>query len=223
MPVADGWVRVLAVTPRQLRAFAALLTGTEPAPRRADARGGGSSWGLGAALGALAGHGMTLANVILGAASRLPVRIDGLAAAQTALGTLRAVATGALSGRPRDEVVAHGLRLGLPIAPVHRPEEFVAAEQTRARGFFRRTGFPHLGDAPVAPFPCNLSATPPGRAGRRRRPARTTATSRPHPSPRHAATPIATPRCRGCASSRSASVPSCPSCAACCATSAPRS
>jgi crotonobetainyl-CoA:carnitine CoA-transferase CaiB-like acyl-CoA transferase len=160
VPVADGWVRVLAVTPRQLRAFTALLAGFEPPERRAGTSGGGSSWVSGPALGALAGRGAAFANAILAAVARLPVRIDGRGAAEAALATLRAVATRALAGRPRDQVLAHGLRLGLPIAPVHRPEEFVAAEQTRVRGFFRRTGFPHLGDAPVAPFPCNLSATP---------------------------------------------------------------
>jgi crotonobetainyl-CoA:carnitine CoA-transferase CaiB-like acyl-CoA transferase len=103
---------------------------------------------------------MALANLVLGTVSRLSPQANGLVAAQAGLATLRMVAGRALSGRPRDQVVAHGLRLGLPIAPVHRPEEFVAAEQTRVRGFFRRTGFPLLGDAPVAPFPCNLAATP---------------------------------------------------------------
>ena len=62
------------------------------------------------------------------------------------------------------------------MAPVNTPDEFVAEEQTRVRGYFRRTGFPHLGDAPFAPAPFNLSATPAvlrragagARSGRRR-------------------------------------------------------
>src|SRR5207247_1524806 len=47
-----------------------------------------------------------------------------------------------------------------PITPVNTPEEFVAEEQTRVRGYFRKTGFPHLGDAPFAPAPFNFSRTP---------------------------------------------------------------
>src|SRR5438445_130764 len=73
---------------------------------------------------------------------------------------VRAVATEALAGRPRAEVLAEGRRLGVPITPVNTPEEFVAEEQTRVRGYFRRTGFPHLGDAPFAPAPFNFSRTP---------------------------------------------------------------
>jgi crotonobetainyl-CoA:carnitine CoA-transferase CaiB-like acyl-CoA transferase len=73
---------------------------------------------------------------------------------------IRAVATDALRGRQRDAVVAEGQRLGVPIAPVHRPDEFVTAAQTRARGYFRATGFPHLGDEPVAVAPFVMSETP---------------------------------------------------------------
>src|SRR5947209_3675298 len=73
---------------------------------------------------------------------------------------VRAVAQEALAGRPRAEVLAEGRRLGVPITPVNTPEEFVAEEQTRVRGYFRRTGFPHLGDAPFAPAPFNFSRTP---------------------------------------------------------------
>jgi benzylsuccinate CoA-transferase BbsF subunit len=43
---------------------------------------------------------------------------------------------------------------------VNTPDEFVAAEQTRVRGYFLRTGFPHLADAPFAPAPFNFSVTP---------------------------------------------------------------
>src|SRR5207248_2429517 len=70
------------------------------------------------------------------------------------------VQAAALAGRPRAEVLAEGRRLGVPITAVNTPEEFVAEEQTRVRGYFRRTGFPHLGDAPFAPAPFNFSRTP---------------------------------------------------------------
>src|SRR6266478_5285981 len=73
---------------------------------------------------------------------------------------VRAVAQEALAARPRAEVLAEGRRLGVPITAVNTPEEFVAEEQTRVRGYFRRTGFPHLGDAPFAPAPFNFSRTP---------------------------------------------------------------
>lgn len=52
------------------------------------------------------------------------------------------------------------MRLGLPIAPVLTPDEFVASPQTCARRTFVQTSFPHLEGAPFAPFPARLSATP---------------------------------------------------------------
>ena len=73
---------------------------------------------------------------------------------------IRAVASQILGLRPRDEIVEQGQRLGVPIAPVHRPDEFVTAAQTRARGYFRATGFPHLGEEPVATAPFVFSETP---------------------------------------------------------------
>src|SRR5436309_1765125 len=73
---------------------------------------------------------------------------------------VRAVAKEALAGRARADVLAEGRRLGVPITPVNTPEEFVAEEQTRVRGYFRKTGFPHLGDAPLAPAPFHFSRTP---------------------------------------------------------------
>jgi crotonobetainyl-CoA:carnitine CoA-transferase CaiB-like acyl-CoA transferase len=73
---------------------------------------------------------------------------------------IRAVAGSILNARARDEVVDAGRRLGVPIAPVHRPDEFVTAEQTRVRGYFRQTGFPHLGDEPLATAPFVFTATP---------------------------------------------------------------
>jgi crotonobetainyl-CoA:carnitine CoA-transferase CaiB-like acyl-CoA transferase len=83
----------------------------------------------------------------------LIVRILGAA-------TIRSVASEALAVRPRDEIVAEGYRLGVPIAPVHRPDEFVTTAQTRARGYFRATGFPHLGAEAVAVAPFVSRETP---------------------------------------------------------------
>jgi crotonobetainyl-CoA:carnitine CoA-transferase CaiB-like acyl-CoA transferase len=73
---------------------------------------------------------------------------------------IRLLATERLAHRTRADVRAEALRLGLPISPVNTPDEFVGEEQTRVRGYFRKTGFPHLGDAPFAPVPINLSASP---------------------------------------------------------------
>jgi crotonobetainyl-CoA:carnitine CoA-transferase CaiB-like acyl-CoA transferase len=163
LPVADGWVRLLAVTPRQVRALAALVTGREPEPDRRSPREtshDAPSTALEAVVARIAGGGVDVANLVMGALSRLPVHPDLLPALHLALQTFRLLAGTALAKRRRDEVVARGLQLGLPIAPVHRPEEFVGAEQTHVRGFFCRPDFPHLGHAPVAPFPCRLSATP---------------------------------------------------------------
>ena len=70
------------------------------------------------------------------------------------------LASEALKTRPRAEVLAEGRRLDVPIVPVNTPDEFVAEEQTRVRGYFRRTGFAHVAEAPFAPAPFNLSATP---------------------------------------------------------------
>src|SRR5881296_4145573 len=73
---------------------------------------------------------------------------------------IRLVAADAFADRSRTEVLAEARALGLPIAPVNRPEDFVAEEQTRTRGYFRATGFAHLGAAPFAPAPFNFSRTP---------------------------------------------------------------
>jgi crotonobetainyl-CoA:carnitine CoA-transferase CaiB-like acyl-CoA transferase len=162
LPVADGWVRLLAITPRQLRALAALVTGREPAPPAAASPPPASdAWrAVEAAFSTVSQGGLALVGTLVRALSRLPVHADVLPAVHAALSVFRLLAGRGLARRSRDDVIAHGLRLGLPIAPVHRPEEFVTTEQTRVRGYFRRTGFPGLGDAPVAPFPCNLSRTP---------------------------------------------------------------
>jgi crotonobetainyl-CoA:carnitine CoA-transferase CaiB-like acyl-CoA transferase len=73
---------------------------------------------------------------------------------------IRLLASEALRERPRRDVIAQARALDVPLVPVNRPEEFVDEEQTRWRGFFRPTGFPHLGDAPFASPPFVLSATP---------------------------------------------------------------
>jgi crotonobetainyl-CoA:carnitine CoA-transferase CaiB-like acyl-CoA transferase len=163
LPTADGYVRVLVVTPRQWRALLALLLGREvPAHVDAPARHvfGRGTWGfLGAGLDALAERGLRGASAVVSALARLPVGHQVLPAFHVALAAVRFLAGEALASRSRADVLAHGLRLGLPIAPVHAPEEFVAAEQTRARGYFHRTGAPPLGDAPVALFPGRFGRT----------------------------------------------------------------
>src|SRR5262249_53104733 len=62
---------------------------------------------------------------------------------------IRIVAAEILRSRPRHEVLAQARRLDVPMVPVNSPDEFVAEEQTRGRGIFRRTHFPHLEGAPV--------------------------------------------------------------------------
>jgi crotonobetainyl-CoA:carnitine CoA-transferase CaiB-like acyl-CoA transferase len=73
---------------------------------------------------------------------------------------IRLLASEALRERPRAEVLARARALDVPLVPVNRPDEFVDEEQTRVRGYFRRTGFPHVAEAPFAAPPFNLSATP---------------------------------------------------------------
>jgi crotonobetainyl-CoA:carnitine CoA-transferase CaiB-like acyl-CoA transferase len=73
---------------------------------------------------------------------------------------IRLLATEALAARARADVLADARRLGMPIAPVNRPEDFVQEPQTRARRYFLQTGFPHLETAPFAPAPFHFSATP---------------------------------------------------------------
>jgi crotonobetainyl-CoA:carnitine CoA-transferase CaiB-like acyl-CoA transferase len=73
---------------------------------------------------------------------------------------IRLVAAEALGERSRDEAIERGRRAGFPIVPCNTPEEFVAEAQTRSRGFFRATWFPHLEAAPFAAVPCVFSRTP---------------------------------------------------------------
>src|SRR5262245_13283824 len=121
LPTADGWVRVLPGSPRQWRAFVALIGSPEALE--------GPHWEIAV---------FRLANTDV----------------------VRLLAEEALRSRPRAEVLAEARRLDVPMTPVNPPEAFVAEEQTRVRGYFRRTGFPHVGDAPFAPLPFNFSRTP---------------------------------------------------------------
>ena len=73
---------------------------------------------------------------------------------------VRLLSEEALRERSTADVLAEGRRLDVPIAPVNTPDAFVAEEQTRVRGFFRKTGFPHVGAAPFAASPFNFSRTP---------------------------------------------------------------
>jgi crotonobetainyl-CoA:carnitine CoA-transferase CaiB-like acyl-CoA transferase len=121
LAVADGWVRVLPGSPRQWRAFLALLGDPE----------------------ALAGPEWEVPLFRL---------ING--------DVIRIIASEALGGRTRADVLADARRLDVPMAPVNRPDEFVAEEQTQRRAYFERTGFPAIGDAPMAPGPMRFSRTP---------------------------------------------------------------
>ena len=67
------------------------------------------------------------------------------------------VASEILRSRPRGQVLAEARRLDVPMVPVNSPDEFVAEEQTRGRGIFRRTEFPHLEGAPVCAAPFRFS------------------------------------------------------------------
>ncbi|HXJ35610.1 MAG TPA: CoA transferase [Candidatus Eisenbacteria bacterium] len=73
---------------------------------------------------------------------------------------IRLLTEDALRGETRAQVHARARELDVPLVPLNRPEEFVLEQQTRHRRYFRPSGFPHLGDAPFASPPFNLSATP---------------------------------------------------------------
>ena len=175
LPTRDGYVRAVPGTPRQLAAFARLLWGGPSAPAPADPgpepratdplaepRSADGVTGVAAAwLGSLPFQALGLANGAVLGASRI-VDLPGLTLSvmHGLLGTARALAGHVLRSRSRDEVLATALRLGVPMAPVNTPEEFVAALQTRGRDYFQNSGFPHLGDAPLASAPWRLSVTP---------------------------------------------------------------
>jgi crotonobetainyl-CoA:carnitine CoA-transferase CaiB-like acyl-CoA transferase len=181
LPTRGGYVRTVAATPRQVGAFARLLWGpagegatSERAGRAgaASTHRGGSLPEMEAAAARISALGSALLaplrsrargaaiGVVLGASRIVAFPGVTLAVGRALLDGARALAGRALRSRPRDEVLRSALRLGLPMAAVHTPEEFVACEQTRARGYFLATGFPHAGDAPFAASPWRLSATP---------------------------------------------------------------
>ncbi len=112
-------------------------------------------------LGALPRDALHAASTAVVAAARLvPLPAATLAAMRSAVALGRSVAAVALRSRRRSEVLRSALRLGVPMAPVHTPEEFVAAGQTRARHVFLDTGFPGIGGAPFAAAPFRFSASP---------------------------------------------------------------
>ena len=176
LPTRDGHVRAVPGTPRQLAAFARLLWDGPPAAPVAESQhlpsasthiaesrpGSGIAGAAGAWLESLPFQALGLANGAVLGASRL-VALPGLTLSLVhgLLGTARLLAGRALRSRSRDEVLETALRLGVPMAPVNTPEEFVAAPQTCARNYFQSSGFPHLGDAPLASAPWRLSVTPP--------------------------------------------------------------
>ncbi len=121
LPVADGYVRFVAVTLKHWKAFVTMLGEPEAFS--------GEEW-LSPVFRLFSGE------------------------------VIRQVARDALRNRTRAELFAQGRPMGVPIAPINSPDEFVAAEQTQLRGYFRRTGFPHVGEAPFASVPLNMSVTP---------------------------------------------------------------
>jgi crotonobetainyl-CoA:carnitine CoA-transferase CaiB-like acyl-CoA transferase len=72
---------------------------------------------------------------------------------------IRLVAAERTKHRTRAALFEEARASGLPLAPVHRPAEFVAAEQSRTRGFFA-TRVPGLEDMPFAGPPWRLERTP---------------------------------------------------------------
>jgi crotonobetainyl-CoA:carnitine CoA-transferase CaiB-like acyl-CoA transferase len=167
LATADGYVRVLALTPRQWRALVALFVGRESAAKRGDADTGrallpgrGTWAAIGAGLSTLLDEALRVSGHGLGAVARLPLHGVVLPVVHGALAALRLVAREALATRPRARVVAQARGLALPMAPLNTPDDFTTEEQTRARGYFLETGFAHVGKAPFAPFPCRLSRTP---------------------------------------------------------------
>lgn len=73
---------------------------------------------------------------------------------------IRIVAQDRLTDRTRAELFAEASELGVPLGAIHRPDEFVAHAQSRARGTFVETGFAGLGSAPFVAPPLRASATP---------------------------------------------------------------
>lgn len=157
VPAADGWIRLLAITPRQLRGLARMLLGRngahgcEPpaASPPSPVRGGRVVPASG--VSALASAGASLL-------ARLPLRGAGIVPLYGLLAVVRLAAARAFSRRLRAELLDMAQRLRVPAAPVLTPQEFVGAEQTCARGFFVPAP-PALPGRPFAVFPCRFSRT----------------------------------------------------------------
>ncbi|MDG2303250.1 MAG: CoA transferase [Candidatus Binatia bacterium] len=73
---------------------------------------------------------------------------------------IRVVASEITQKHTRAELFEEARKTGLPLGPVHRPEEFVACEQSKERETFVETEFPGLGDAPFCAPVWSLSETP---------------------------------------------------------------
>ena len=73
---------------------------------------------------------------------------------------VRVVASDITRTRTRAELFEHARRTGLPLGPIHRPQEFVECEQSQERETFVETDFPGLGDAPFCAPVWSLSETP---------------------------------------------------------------
>jgi crotonobetainyl-CoA:carnitine CoA-transferase CaiB-like acyl-CoA transferase len=165
----DGYVRAVLGSMRHLTGFARLLLGggTEHAPEHvSESRGrpretGGIARLAEMWLESLPARALHLASgVVIGVSRIVPLPGLTLSVTHGLLAAARALGDRALETRPRAEVLDLALHAGVPMAAVNTPEEFVAAGQTQARGYFQSTGFPHLGDAPFASAPWRLSATP---------------------------------------------------------------
>lgn len=73
---------------------------------------------------------------------------------------VRVVASEITKNRTRADLFEHARKAGLPLGPIHRPQEFVECEQSKERETFVETDFPGLGDAPFCAPVWSLSETP---------------------------------------------------------------
>ena len=201
LPTRDGYVRAVLGTPRQARGLCPPALGRSRNDRRrraptellesSDAEAARPTAPSADVLPSASARVAALAGALVAGERRGARRVPDRAACPGLTLSLthalarhaRSLAARALRSRARDEVLATALRLGVPMAPVNTPEEFVAAEQTRARGYFRETGFPHLGGGPFASAPWRLSATPAELRRAAPTPARTTRRFRSAPRP----------------------------------------
>jgi crotonobetainyl-CoA:carnitine CoA-transferase CaiB-like acyl-CoA transferase len=109
LPTADGYIRILAVTPRQWGALLALLANRDP-PGETFAHGdvrhvfGRGTWAaLGAGLEEIATRGLRTTSAVIGVLAQLPIGSQLLPALHLALGALRFLGSEALGTRSRAE------------------------------------------------------------------------------------------------------------------------